>query len=324
MSHAVTLLPGDWVGPECTQVTKNVLAAAGVEIRWEEFTCADGVVSDELLESARRTGFVLMNRMASPRVEGQLPAGVKLRKELGLWCQLRHVKNLPGVSARFQGVDLVVVRETSEDIYTGFEHETAPGVYESVKVTTEAACERIARKAFEVARAEGRAKVTIVHKSNIMKKSDGLFLRTAKRVAADYTDVVCDEVIVDALCMKLVRWPQSFDVLLCGNLFGDIVSDLAAGLAGGINVASSIGVGEAVTLFENPHGKAEDLVGTGRANPLPTLLSAVDMLKAMGETTAAQRIELAIMGALQEGLHTADKGGSDGCEEVEAAVLARL
>jgi isocitrate dehydrogenase (NAD+) len=324
VSHAVTLIPGHWVGPECTEVTKTVLAAAGVDITWETFTCPEGVVSPELLESARRTGFILMNRMASPRVEGKLPAGVELRKELGLWCQLRHVKNLPGVSARFQGVDLVVVRETSEDIYTGFEHETAPGVYESVKVTTQAACARIARKAFEVARAEGRDKVTIVHKSNIMKKSDGLFLKTAQAVAKDFPDIACDEVIVDALCMKLVRWPHSFDVLLCGNLFGDIVSDLAAGLAGGINVASSIGVGEQVMLFENPHGKAEDLVGTGRANPLPTLLSAIDMLKAMGEGEAAGRIEAAVMGALEEGLHTADKGGTDGCKEVEAAVLARL
>lgn len=324
MSHAVTLLPGDWVGPECTQVTKNVLAAAGVEIRWEEFTCADGVVSDELLESARRTGFVLMNRMASPRVEGQLPAGVKLRKELGLWCQLRHVKNLPGVSARFQGVDLVVVRETSEDIYTGFEHETAPGVYESVKVTTEAACERIARKAFEVARAEGRAKVTIVHKSNIMKKSDGLFLRTAQRVAHDYPEITCDEVIVDALCMRLVRNPHQFDVLLCGNLFGDIVADLVAGLAGGISMGGGTSWGDSAVIFENPHGKAPGIVGTGKANPIPMLIPTINMLHHLGEKNAADALAGALKGALEDGLKTWDLGGTAGCAEVRKAIAARL
>ncbi len=323
MSHAVTLLPGDWIGPECTEVAKVVVAAAGVDVSWETFT-PDGALSPELLESARRTRFVLMNRLASKRVEGRLPAGVALRKELGLWGQLRHVRNLPGVSARFQDVDLVVVRETSEDIYTGFEHETAPGVYESVKVTTQAACARIARRAFELARAEGRQRVTIVHKSNIMKKSDGLFLRTAQRVAQGFPDIACDEVIVDALCMKLVRWPHSFDVLLCGNLFGDIVSDLAAGLAGGINVAGSIGVGDEVTLFENPHGKCPELVGTGLANPLPTLLNAVELLRALGEPQASDRIRAAILGALEAGLHTADKGGTDGCAQVQAAVLSRL
>ncbi|MCB9793787.1 MAG: NAD-dependent isocitrate dehydrogenase [Alphaproteobacteria bacterium] len=324
MTHSVTLLPGHWVGPETTAVVKDVIAAAGVDIAWETFPMEEGVVTSDLLESARRTGRVLSNRLRAPRVAGKLPASIVLRKELGLWSQVRRVRNLPGVQARFQDVDLIVVRETSEDIYKGFEHQTAPGVYEQVKVTTEAACERIARKAFELARAEGRAKVSIVHKANIMKKSDGLFLRTAKRVAEDYADIAHEDVIVDALCMRLVRWPTSFDVLVCGNLFGDIVSDLAAGLAGGISVGGGVNEGDGVKMFHNPHGKATALVGTGKANPIPNLMMGVSLLQDLGEAEAAQRVDGALRAALQAGLSTVDQGGQDGCAEVRAKVLAGL
>lgn len=322
-AHAVTLMPGSWVGPECTDVVRELIADVGVDIVWQVFEGASAA-SDEALASARETGVVLKNRVRSDRKEGQLPVSVNLRKALGLWAQLRHVKNLPGVPARFDGVDILVVRETSEDIYNGFEHQTAEGVYESVKLTTRAGCERIAVKAFELARERDRKKVTIVHKSNIMKKSDGLFLKTAQEVATRYPDIVCDEVIVDALCMKLVRWPTSFDVLLCGNLFGDIVSDLAAGLAGGISVGGSVNLGDDVVMFENPHGKAPELVGTGRANPIPMLVMAVDLLHHLGETDAAARLSRAYHAALAGGLRTVDVGGTDGLVEVREAVRAHL
>ena len=320
---AVTLLPGSWIGPECTSVVQELIAEVGVDIEWQVFEGA-AAASPEAIESARSTGIVLKNRVRKDRVAGQLPVTVHLRKELGLWAQLRHIKNLPGVPARFSGVDILVVRETSEDIYNGFEHQTAPGVYESVKLTTRAGCERIAVKAFEVARAQGRKKVTIVHKSNIMKKSDGLFLRTAQDVATRYPDIACDEVIVDALCMKLVRWPTSFDVLLCGNLFGDIVSDLAAGLAGGISVGGSVNIGDACVMFENPHGKAPELVGTGKANPIPMLVMAVDMLRHVGEDAAAERLSRAYHAALEGGLSTVDVGGSAGLTEIRDAIRANL
>ena len=324
MAHAVTLIPGDWIGPETTRVVQDILRASGVRIDWETFACNDGLVSDELLLSAQRTGRVLMNRLESPRVAGRLPASVLLRKRLGLWAQVREVKNLPGLPARFTDIDLIVVRETSEDIYKGFEHQTAPGVYESVKVTTQAACERIARFAFELAQSRGRRKVSIVHKANIMKKSDGLLLRTALAVAADYPDIQHEDVIVDALCMRMVRWPSSFDVLMCGNLFGDIVSDLAAGLAGGITVGGALNHSETVRIFENPHGKAPGLVGTGRANPLPNLMAAVKLLEDLGEAEAAARIQAAVQRALLGGLLTVDRGGEMGCEAVRDVVVAGL
>ena len=320
MSHEVTLIPGDWIGPECAEVVQDVLKSAGVPIVWDVHSTID----DAFYASARRTRRVLANRMSADRVPGVLPTSVAIRKELGLWGQLRHVRSMPGVPARFDDVDVLVVRETSEDIYTGFEHQTAPGVYESVKLTTEAACERIARKAFAVAREHGRKKVTIVHKSNIMKKSDGLFLKTGQRVAAEFGDIESDEVIVDALCMRLVRWPSSFDVLLCGNLFGDIVSDLCAGLAGGICVGGSVNIGDDVMLFENPHGKAPELVGTGKANPLPSLLMSVELVRSLGLNETADRLGGAIHSALASGLHTADQGGSAGLVEVRDAVVSQL
>jgi isocitrate dehydrogenase (NAD+) len=320
MTHRVTLLPGDWVGPETTAVVQDVIRAAGVDIEWERFDCPDGVVSDALVESALRTGRILKNRTEAPRVTGSLPASVVLRKKLGLWAQVRQVRSLPGLPARFDDVDLVVVRETSEDIYKGFEHQTAPGVFETVKVTTEAACERIARFGFELARGQGRKKLTIVHKSNIMKKSDGMFLATARRVSAEYPDIQTEDVIVDALCMRLVRWPSSFDVLLCGNLFGDIVGDLVAGLAGGITVGGSLGLGDNIKMFESPHGQSPELVGTGRANPIPNLLMGVALLEDLCEQDAADRVRAAIMAELDGSVQVADLG----CNLVRDRVLERL
>ncbi len=324
MSIPVTLIPGDWIGPETCEVVRAVFAAAGAQIDWDVQSVRGGRLSPELLDSCRRTGLVLKARLEALRAPGVLPPTVALRKELGLWATVRPITALPGTGARFPGIDLVVIRETSEDIYSGFEHEVTDGVFEAVKVTTRAACERIARYAFAWARANGRKKVTIVHKSNIMKRSDGLFLSVAQQVGEAFPDIETEEVIVDALCMKLVRNPAAFDVLLAGNLFGDIVSDLASGLGGGITASPSASYGEGCALFENPHGKVPDLTGTGRANPIPMLRAGLLLLRHIGQTDAASRIDHAIRGACSEGLRTVDLGGSDGCLEVQRALIARL
>lgn len=323
-THAVTLIPGDWIGPETAAVAQRVLAALGVSIDWRTHDCPGDVVGEAVLESARETGVVLKGKVGAQREQGKLPATVTLRKELQTWATVRPVRALPGGVARYPETDIVVIRESSEDIYSGMEHEITEGVYEAVKVTTKAACERIARFAFDYARAHGRKRVTIVHKSNIMKKSDGLFLRTAQAVSKDYPDIGCDEVIVDALCMRLVRNPNQFDVLLCGNLFGDIVSDLASGLAGGIVASASYSVGDDVAIFATPHGRAPELVGKDAANPLPILRAAKHMLRHLGEDAAADRLIAAIEGTVAAGIATVDQGGTAKSSEVEAAILARL
>ncbi len=324
MTHRVTVIPGDWIGPETMTVAQTVIAAAGVDIEWEEQTLGSAGVTEELLESCRRTGVILKGKVKSPPTLGQLPPTIQLRKALNLWSTIRPVTALPNTEARFPDIDVIVVRETSEDIYSGIEHEVTEGVYEAIKVTTRQACERIARAAFDLARSKGRKKVTIVHKSNIMKQSDGMFLRTAQAVGADYPDIETDEAIVDALCMRLVKWPMQFDVLLTANLFGDIVSDLCSGLAGGISASPSASYGDGVALFENPHGKADSIVGSGLASPIPILRTSVLMLDHLGETEAARRIEAAIRAAYSAGLQTVDLGGTDGCAAVQSAVLHHL
>lgn len=323
-THTVTLIPGDWIGPETCDVAREVVAALGVSVTWDVQPCPNGVVSDELLESARRNGVVVAAKAASVREDGRLPPIVTLRQELGTWATVRHVRSLPGARAVYENTDLVVIRETSEDIYSGMEHEITDGVYEAVKVTTAAACERIARFAYDYAVQHGRKTVDIVHKSNIMKKSDGLFLKTAQRVASEYSQIETREVIVDALCMRLARNPHQFDVLLCGNLFGDIVSDLAAGLAGGILTGASSSYGDKAALFANPHGNAPHLVGQDKANPIPMLRVTKHMLRHLGEADAAARLLSAIEGVVADGVHTPDMGGAASCSEVKAAILARL
>lgn len=322
--HSVTLIPGDWIGPETCDVAREVIAALGVSIDWDVQPCPNGDVPPALLESAQRTRVVLAAKTASHPERGRLPAIVTLRQALGTYATVRAVKSLPGSEAVYPGTDLVVVRETSEDIYSGMEHEITSGVYEAVKVTTEAACERIARFAYAYAVEHGRKTVDIVHKSNIMKKSDGLFLRTAQRVAAEHPGIETREVIVDALCMRLVRNPHQFDVLLCGNLFGDIVSDLAAGLAGGILTGASASYGAQAALFANPHGNAPGLVGTDGANPIPMLRVSTHLLRHLGETDAADRLESTVEAVVAAGVHTQDMGGAARTSEVKAAVLAHL
>jgi len=323
MAHHVTLIPGDWIGPETCAVAQEVIAATGVDIVWDEHECGP-IPHEALLASCRHNKVILKAKVAAPREVGHLPPTIELRKQLGLWATVRPIQTLPNVGARFEDLDILVIRETSEDIYSGFEHEVTSGVYEAVKVTTRTAVERIARFAFERARELGRSKVTIVHKSNIMKKSDGLFLSTAQEVALAYPDIETDEVIVDALCMRLVKNPRVFDVLLTLNLFGDIVSDLCSGLAGGIVASPSASFGGGIAMFENPHGKVPELVGTGLANPIPMIRTAVMMLEHLSERDAAHRLMRALVVACESGLHTVDRGGTDGCRRVADAVIAAL
>jgi isocitrate dehydrogenase (NAD+) len=300
MSHDVTLVPGDTTGPEIFARIKPLLADMGVDISWDE--PVNGATLTGLLASARRSKCVLMGFERGRRDSGELPPVVVLRKELGVFANLRPIRSLPGIPSRFSGVDLLVVRETTEDIYAHLEHESIPGVFESLKVTTAAACERIARYAFESARKYDRKRITIVHKANIMKLSDGMFLRVATRVSEEYPDIQTDECIVDALCMKLILDPTRFDVLLAGNLFGDIVSDLCTGLVGGIGNAPSINVtNDGGALFTVGHGDPVELAGTGHGNPLTLLLPTVHMLRWLGEIDAAATLQLAISTVLING-----------------------
>ncbi|MEZ4236372.1 MAG: isocitrate/isopropylmalate family dehydrogenase [Myxococcota bacterium] len=317
MSHEVTAVPGD--APRTMGRVVGLLAAAGADLTWDQPSPASSHA--DMLRSAQRTGLALV---APRRWRGRGPSpAVVLREELGVFAQHRPVKALPGLPCRHPDTDLLVVRETTEDVYAHLEHESIPGVFESLKVTTEGACERIARHAFEVARAQGRKRVTIVHKANIMKLSDGMFLRVGQRVAQDYPDIACDEVIVDALCMKLVLDPTRFDVLLCGNLFGDIVADLCAGLVGGGSNAPSMNLAPGAALFTAGWGDTAEVDGTDAANPLPVLLPALFLLRHVGDAAAERRLEGALVGALEAGAPVA-LGGKVPFEAFCAAIEARL
>src|SRR6476620_7276060 len=297
MTHKITLIPGDGIGPEVTEAVLRVLAATGVSIEWERFQA--GVVSFErtgqalpveLIDSIRRTKVALKGPVTTPIGTGFTSVNVGLRKALDLYSNLRPVWNLPGVAARFQGVDLVIVRENTEDLYAGLEHTVVPGVVESLKIITEKASTRIAKFAFEHARAIGRRKVTAIHKANIMKLSDGLFLECARTVSREFTDIAYDERIVDAACMHLVMHPEKLDVLLLPNLYGDIVSDLCAGLVGGLGVVPGANRGADAAVFEAVHGSAPDIADQNLANPTALLLSALMMLEHLGERQRAERI----------------------------------
>jgi isocitrate dehydrogenase (NAD+) len=319
-SREVTLIPGDGTGPEVCAAVQELCAALQVPIRWDEVQLQGDQISESVLESARRTGVVLKAKLAfTPRL-GRLPPTVALRKQLNAWATVRPVRAIPGLTARFPDIDVIVIRETSEDIYSGLEHEITDGVWEAVKVTTRPACERIARFAFDYARRKGRKKVTVVHKSNIMKKADGLFLNTALQVARDYPDIAVDDVIVDALCMRLVKRPNQFDVLLAGNLFGDIVSDLCTGLAGGHAAGASYSVGDGIYIFEQPYADDPALAGTGKANPLPMIASSAFLLRYLEHRDAAQRMMDGVSAALADGLVPS----RDGCAATVSAIRAHL
>jgi isocitrate dehydrogenase (NAD+) len=332
MKHRITLIPGDGIGPEVTGATISVLRATGFEAEWETFVVGAEALSrfgdplpQDLINSIRRNKVALKGPVATPVGTGFVSSNVRLRKALDLYANLRPVKSLVGVKSRYEKVDLIVVRENTEDLYSGLEHEVVPGVVESLKIITDKASRRIAKFAFEYARREGRKKVTAVHKANIMKLSDGLFLRCFREVAIDYPEIIADDLIVDNTCMQLVINPNQFDVLLLENLYGDIVSDLGAGLIGGLGVAPGANIGEDIAVFEAVHGAAPTIAGRGIANPTALLLSAVLMLKHLDERERAARVQSALEKVLAEGkVRTRDLGGHATTIEFTDAIIHAL
>jgi len=332
MTHKITLIPGDGIGPEVTEAVLRVLAATGVPIEWERFQA--GVVSFErtgqalpveLIDSIRRNKVALKGPVTTPIGTGFASVNVGLRKALDLYANLRPVEHLPGVFSRFDGVDLVIVRENTEDLYAGLEHEVVPGVVESLKIITARASTRISEFAFAYARRHRRKKVTAIHKANIMKLSDGLFLDCAREVSRAYPDITYDERIVDAACMQLVLKPELFDVLLLENLYGDILSDLCAGLVGGLGVVGAANLGSDIAVFEAVHGSAPDIAGKMRANPTALLLSGVLMLRHLDEDAAADRVARALRAVLAEGrVRTRDLGGTASTLEYADAICHAL
>ena len=332
MAHAITLIPGDGIGPEVTEAVLRVFSAAGLQIEWERHDA--GVIAfkrfgvtlpAELLASVKRTKVALKGPVTTPIGEGFTSVNVGLRKALDLYSNLRPVKNLPGVESRFKDVDLVIVRENTEDLYAGLEHEIVPGIVESLKIITDRASTRIARFAFEHARNCGRKRVTAIHKANIMKLSDGLFLNCCRTVSREYIDITYDERIVDAACMHLVMHPEKFDVLLLPNLYGDIVSDLCAGLVGGLGVVPGANLGIDTAVFEAVHGSAPDIADQNLANPTALLLSGLLMLDHIGERQRAQRIREALARVLSEGrVRTRDLGGTASTTEFTDAICKEV
>src|SRR5467141_2804743 len=332
IKHRVTLIPGEGIGPEVASATRRVLEAAGVQIDWEEIAGRSDSSSDQgisvnqaAVESVRRNRVGLKGPMATAIAGGAPSVNVALRKTLDLYANLRPVKNLPGVKSHFENVNLILVRENTEDLYSGLEHEVVPGVVESLKIITERASTRIARFAFEYARLHGRKKIHAIHKANIMKLSDGLFLRSVRAVAAQFPLIEYKELIVDNACMQIVMDPLQFDMLLLPNLYGDVMSDLAAGLVGGLGVVPSANIGDECAMFEAVHGTAPDIAGKGLANPTALLMSSNLMLDHLGERTAAERIQNALEKVYREAKHTTrDVGGKAGTEEFADAVIAAL
>ncbi len=332
MTRTITLIPGDGIGPEVTGATVRVVEAAGVDVEWERHSAGTEAYArhgtplpQEVLDSILRNGVALKGPIATEVGKGLPSVNVALRKALVLYANLRPVRSLAGVPARFSDVDLVVVRENTEGLYSGIEHEVVPGVMESLKIITAVASTRIARFAYEHARAQDRKRVTTVHKANIMKRTDGLFLDCCRAVGKEYPEVTSDDKIVDNMCMQLVLNPHQYDVLLCENLYGDIVSDLVAGLVGGLGVVPGANIGEKAAVFEAVHGSAPDIAGRNLANPLALIRSAVMMLDHIGETAAAQRIEAAIGRLVSEkGVLTRDLGGSATTTEFTEALVREI
>jgi isocitrate dehydrogenase (NAD+) len=332
MAHKITLIPGDGIGAEITGAVVRIIEASGVEIEWESFIAGAEALSrygdplpEPVLESIRRTRVALKGPLTTPVGTGFTSVNVRLRKTLDLYANLRPVRNLPSLVTPFGDLDLVVVRENTEDLYSGLEHIVVPGVVESLKIITEKASTRIARFAFEYSRRENRKKVTAIHKANIMKLSDGLFLECFRKVAAEYPDIAADDKIVDNACMQLVMRPQQFDVLLLENLYGDIISDLAAGLVGGLGVVPGANIGELGSVFEAVHGSAPDIAGKNIANPTAMLQSAIMMLRHLNEREAADLIERAMIHTLAvKKVRTRDLSGTASTTEYTEAIVASM
>jgi isocitrate dehydrogenase (NAD+) len=332
MAHKVTLIPGEGIGPEVAAATCRVLEAAGVKFNWEEIAGRTGnsgdqaqLVNQAAIESVRKNHVALKGPMGTAIAGGAPSVNVALRKALNLYANLRPVKNLPGVKSHFENVDLILVRENTEDLYSGLEHEVVPGVVESLKIITEKASTRIARFAFDYAKRHGRKKIHAIHKANIMKLSDGLFLRSVRAVAEKFPEIEYKELIVDNACMQIVMDPLQFDMLLLPNLYGDVMSDLAAGLVGGLGVVPSANIGDDCAMFEAVHGTAPDIAGKGLANPTALIMSAILMLDHLGERSAAERIHNALVKVYRSGKHTTrDVKGKATTEEFADAVIASL
>jgi isocitrate dehydrogenase (NAD+) len=330
---SVTLIPGDGIGPEVVDAAVRVVEATHVPIRWERLEAGTEVMNkygtplpDEVFNSVLKNRVALKGPITTPVGTGYSSPNVALRKRLNLFANVRPAKNLPGVKTRYEGVDLVVIRENSEDLYSGLEHIVVPGVVESLKIITERASLRIARFAFEYAVKHGRKRVTAVHKANIMKLSDGLFLECCRRVARDYPQIEYEELIVDNTCMQLVTRPERFDVMVMENLYGDIVSDLCAGLVGGLGLTPSANVGEdGIVVYEAVHGSAPDIAGQNLANPIALILCAAMMLEDLGETSAAERVRQGVYRVLSEGkVRTRDLGGTATTTEMTDAIIAAM
>ncbi len=330
--RTITLLPGDGIGPEVTSATVRVLEAAGAKFDWDSHLAGAEAVAlggkplpDDVLDSIRRTKVALKGPVTTPIGRGFKSVNVQLRQELELYANLRPSRTLPGIASRFEGVDLVVVRENTEDLYAGLEHTVVPGVVESLKIITAKASLRVSRFAFEYARKMGRKRVTAVHKANIMKLSDGLFLDCFREVAAQYPDIQADDKIVDNLCMQLVIKPEQFDMLLLENLYGDIVSDLCAGLVGGLGVVAGANLGDEYAVFEAVHGSAPDIAGRNLANPLALIRSAILMLRHLDMFAEADRLRAALRRVIvDQKILTRDLGGTASTSEFTDAIVRAI
>ncbi|HUA58868.1 MAG TPA: isocitrate/isopropylmalate family dehydrogenase [Verrucomicrobiae bacterium] len=334
MAYPITLIPGDGIGPEVADATVRALDACGVAIEWERVEAGaralaeyGQLIPDEVFASLEYTRVGLKGPTATPIGGGHQSINVALRKKLGLSTNFRPVRMLPGLKTRFHDLplDMAIFRENTEDLYSGLEHEVVPGVVESLKIITQTASMKIARAAFGYARREGRKKVTAIHKANIMKMSDGLFLKCCRETASQFPEVQYNELIVDNACMQLVMRPESFDLLVMPNLYGDIISDLAAGLVGGLGIVPGANLGDRYAIFEAVHGTAPDIAGKGLANPTALMQSAVLMLGHLGERAASNRLQSAIYKVYEAGEHlTGDVGGKAGTAEFTEAVIAAL
>ncbi|MHB8159826.1 MAG: isocitrate/isopropylmalate dehydrogenase family protein [Thermoleophilia bacterium] len=330
MAYQVTLIPGDGIGPEITKAACRVIEATGVEIDWQVVEAGQDIMAeygtplpDNVLESVRRTGIALKGPVTTPIASGFRSVNVALRKALDLYVNLRPALSIPGVKSRYENIDLVIVRENTEDLYAGVEHMVGEDAAESIKIITRKASERVARFAFEYARAQGRRKVTAVHKANILKYSDGLFLESVRHVAESYSDIEFEDRLVDNMCMQLVQKPELYDVMVMPNLYGDILSDLCAGLIGGLGVAPGANIGDTIAVFEPVHGSAPKYAGKNKANATATILSGALMLRHLGENDAADRVTEAVRQVIGAGVQvTYDLGGTAGTSEMADAIIA--
>ena len=335
MTRTICLIPGDGIGPEVAEAARKVVDATGVAVEWLELPAGAAAVEShgdvlptQTLEAIAAHGVALKGPVTTPIGEGFTSVNVQLRKRLNLYAAVRPVRSMPGISTRYENVEIVVIRENTEGLYSGIENEIVPGVVQSLKIASRPACERIARFAFDYARDRGRRKVTVFHKANIMKMSDGLFLDCARKVhRTEAPDIEYDELIIDNGCMQLVRDPGQFDVLLLENLYGDVISDLCAGLVGGLGVVPGSNMGDDCAVFEAVHGSAPDIAGQDRANPLALIMSAVMMLNHLGERDAAERIKTAYDAVLKGGdpaERTPDIGGTGGTRAFTDAIIKNM